>query len=628
MQTVLSIYDKEHTLQKTEDITLLKVVSIGRHRFNNIQLPDPKITRFHAALFYEDEGKYFLQDLGSQNGLLINGEKRDCGPIIEGDKIEIGDFILVLQKQAKKLKSKEHKVAISSDDSDTTSKTVFSPVAVQTRTLPLDAERLLVLYRISHLANSSLDIEESLQSILDELYQVFKPDRVFVALLENNGAGIKCLAKTPREDIEVKISRTMLDYLLENKQTLVTDDALADEKFKLHGRTAKSVLQMKLKSVVCVPLKWEGQIRGILYMDSFKDKRLYEDNDLHFFTLIGDEVSVLMERNMLYKSINDGKTVLEKIISAREIVIGNTPVIKGILNKTAKIAKTDVTVLITGETGTGKGNIAKLLHRSSNRRDKPFVEINCSAIPETLFESELFGHKKGAFTGAEERIGKIVYANSGTLFLDEIGDLSLAHQAKLLKVIEEKNVCPVGTNISVSVDVRIIAATNKNLEKEIRDGKFRQDLYARFTIPLHLPPLRERKEDIPLLAGYFLKSLRPEHNPAIKKLSNKSVDLLLNHDWPNNIRELHSSIIRALVEAPERQSILSPDLLQIGVRKEQLKQLEEIEKEYIIKVLRHTNCNKEKAARILGISKQTLFNKWHAYNLNAILKEDEFESNN
>jgi two-component system response regulator HydG len=632
MQILLIIY-KENILQRTEDITLHKVISIGRHKFNDIILPDPsyKVSRFHAALFYEDEDKYFLQDLGSQNGLLINGEKRDYGPVIVGDKIEIGDFTLVFQKQAKKVKSKEHKVLITADDADNAAKTDFSPIVVQTQKidrLRLNPEGLFVLYRISHLANSSSDITESLQLIVDELYKTFKPCRVFVALLENKGEGINCLSKTPRENVEVKISRTMLNYLLENKQILVTEDALADEKFKIHGRTAKSVLELKMKAVACIPLKWDGEIRGILYMDSFKDKRLFEDKDLQLFALIGEEISVLIERNILYKTIKEEKTVLEKMLAAREVLIGNAPAIKDILIKAGRIAKTDVTVLITGETGTGKGNLAKLLHKSSNRRDKSFVEINCSAIPESLLESELFGHKKGSFTHAtEDRIGKFVFANGGTVFLDEIGDLSLAHQAKLLKVIEDKDVSPVGSNTSVPVDVRIIAATNKDIEKEISEGKFRQDLYARFTIPIRLPPLRERKEDIPLLAGYFLKTLRPQHNPAIKRLSNKSIDHLMNYDWPNNIRELYSSVIRALVEAPERQSILSPDLLQLGARRTEFKHLEEIEKEHIIKVLRYTNCNKEKTAKILGIAKQTLYNKWEEYELGAYLG-DECSSKN
>ena len=544
MRTVLSIYNKGQTLHKIEDITLLTVVSIGRYRYNNIQLSDSKVSRFHAALFYEDEEKYFFQDLGSQNGLLINGEKRDYGLVIVGDKIEMGDFTLILQKQAKKAKSKEHKIAISEDSAENAATTAFSPVAFQEHLIDrkLDPEGLFVLYRITHLANLSSDFEELLQLIAEELYKAFKPDRVLIVALENNGERLNCLAKAQREDVEVRISRTMLNYLRENKQILVTEDALADEKFKVRGKTAKSVLELKMKAAVCIPLKWDGEIRGILYMDSFKARKLFEDKDLQLLVLIGEELSMLIERNILYKTIKDAKAVLENLLAARDVVIGNSPAIKDILIKAGRIAKTDITILITGETGTGKGNLAKLLHRNSKRKDKPFVEINCSAIPDNLLESELFGHKKGSFTHAtEDRIGKLVYANGGTVFLDEIGDLSLMHQAKLLKVIEDKIVTPVGANTSVPVDVRIIAATNKDIEKEIRDSKFRQDLYARFTIPIHLPPLRDRKEDIPLLAGYFLKILRPQHNPAIKKLSNKSVDLLQNYDWPNNIRESHTS---------------------------------------------------------------------------------------
>ncbi len=519
MQTVLSIHNKGHTFQKIEDITLLRVVSIGRHRYNNIHLTDSKVSRFHAALFYEGEDKYFLQDLGSQNGLLINGEKRDYGPVIVGDKIEIGEFTLVLQKQAKKAKSKKYKISITADDAGSAAKTSFSPVAVHSHgidRLMFDSEGLFVLYRISHLANSTSDLEESLQLIVEELYEVFKPERVFIALLENNGAVINCLAKTPREDVEVKISRTMLNYLLENKQILVTEDALTDGKFKVHGRTAKSVLELKMKAVVCIPLKCGGEIRGILYMDYFNNKVLFQDKDLQLFALIGEELSALIARDSLYKAVIDEKAVLEEKLEMKEMVIGNTPAIKDIMRKAGNVLDTDITVLITGETGTGKGNLAKYIHKSSSRKDKPFIKINCSSIPENLLESELFGHERGAFTGAEKRIGKIVLADGGTLFLDEIGELSFAHQAKLLDVLDDKVVWPIGAQKPISVDVRIIAATNKNLEEEIKKGAFRQDLFARLKRRrLHIPPLRERKEDIPLLAGYFLSILRPKYGLGI-----------------------------------------------------------------------------------------------------------------
>jgi len=630
MQKVLSIYNKSNTLYKTEDITPFTVISIGRHRYNNVQLVDSKVSRFHVALFYEDEDKYFFQDLGSRNGLRINGEKRDYGTIIIGDKIEIGDFTLILQKQAKKAKSKEHKITIFEDVANNVDKTFYSPVNVQENMTNqiLDPESLLIMYRITHLANLSFGFEESLQLIAEELFKAFNPDRVLIMALDDTIEGLNCLANASREDGKVKISRTMLNYLLKNKQILITEDALSDEKFKVGGKTVKSLLEMKMKAVVFIPLKWDGEITGILYMDSFKDRKLFEDKDLQLLALIGEELSMLIGRNTLYKRVRNERAILENILSTRAVVIGNSPAIKDILIKADRIAKTDITVLITGETGTGKGNLAKLMHRNSNRKDKPFVEINCSAIPDSLLESELFGHKKGSFTHAtEERIGKLVYANGGTVFLDEIGDLSLTHQAKLLKVIEDKIVTPLGANTSVPVDVRIIAATNKDIEKEIKDGKFRQDLYARFTIPLHMPPLRERKEDLPLLLGYFLKILRPQHNPAIKRLSNKSVDLLQDYNWPNNIRELHSSIIRALVECPEHQSILSPDLFNLVSKKDEFKNLEEIEKEYIIKVLRYTNCNKEKAARILNIAKQTLYNKWDEYRLEDYFKE-EYTSKN
>ncbi|MBU4009640.1 MAG: FHA domain-containing protein, partial [Proteobacteria bacterium] len=325
MQTIISIY-KGIALQKNEDITLLKVISIGRHRYNNIQLADSKISRFHAVLFYEDEDKYLLQDLGSQNGLLVNGVRSDFGPVSIGDKIDIGDFTLVLQKQTKK--SKKHKIAIYEDITDNPAKTAFSPVTLQTQKINrslLDADGLFVLYRICHIANASSELSESLQLIVDELYKIFKPDRVLVAALENNGEGLNCLAKVPGEDTEVKISRTMLTHLLEKKQIIITEDALSDENFKVGGRTAKSILQLKVKSVVCIPLKWDAEIGGVLYMDCFNNKILSKDKDLQLFALIGEELSVLIARDSLYKTVIDEKAVLEEKLEMKELVIGNTP---------------------------------------------------------------------------------------------------------------------------------------------------------------------------------------------------------------------------------------------------------------------------------------------------------------
>jgi transcriptional regulator with GAF, ATPase, and Fis domain len=631
MKTILSIY-KDGQLQASADITMHRVVSVGRHKYNPIQLIDTVISRFHAAFFYEEDDRYFLQDLGSQNGLLVNGERRDFGPVSLGDKIDIGDFTLVLQRQHKKSKSKAHKIAINEDIYDNSAATVFSPVPIRAQKFDrsdLDADALFILYRISHLANGSAELTESLQLIVDELYNTFKPDRVLIAALENSGEGLNCLAKAPGEDTETRMSRTMLTKLLEKGKVLITADALTDENFRLDGKTAKSVLQLKMKSVVCVPLKWRGEIRGILYMDCFSSKVLCRDKDVQLFGLMGEELSALIGRDSLYKAVVDEKAALEEKLEMKEMVIGNTPAIREILHKAGNVLDTDITVLITGETGTGKGNLARYIHKSSCRRDKPFIKINCSSIPENLLESELFGHEKGSFTGAEKRTGKIVLADGGTLFLDEIGDLSLAHQAKLLDILEDKVVWPIGAQRPVSVDVRIIAATNRDLEEEIKKGAFRQDLFARLKRRrLHIPPLRERKEDIPLLAGYLLSALRPKYGPGIARLSNKSMDLLNQYDWPENVRELNDAITIAMTNHPGRYNpatlnVLSPDMFELGRAIEKMKSLDEVEKEHIIRVLRQTGGNKEKAARILGIVKETLYNKLEKYGIDESMYKDE-----
>jgi DNA-binding NtrC family response regulator len=290
------------------------------------------------------------------------------------------------------------------------------------------------------------------------------------------------------------------------------------------------------------------------------------------------------------------------------------------------VAETDATILIQGESGTGKELIVRAIHHASSRRDKPFIAVNCGAIPPNLVESEFFGHEKGAFTDArEQRIGAFERANGGTLFLDEIGELSMETQVKLLRVIEEKTITRVGGNETVSVDIRIVAATNKDLEKEITRGSFRQDLYFRLNVFfISLPPLRERREDIPLLIDHFIEKYCQKLPATATSISKQAVHLLQSYDWPGNIRELENAIHRALIVCRE-DSILPhhlPPRIQGYPQYEELDQdtdkgledrirqiTNEAERQMILKTLNACNNSRTKAAEMLKISRKTLFNK-------------------
>ena len=304
-----------------------------------------------------------------------------------------------------------------------------------------------------------------------------------------------------------------------------------------------------------------------------------------------------------------------------DIVIGNSKPMKELMTMVERVATTPATILIQGESGTGKEIIAHLIHHNSPRREKPFIKVNCGAIPETLIESELFGHEKGAFTGAASRkIGKFERARGGTILLDEIGELGLSMQVKLLRVLQDKEIERVGGSEVVKVDARVIAATNRQLKKMTEEGTFREDLYYRLNvIPLHIPPLRDRKEDIPAFVNHFLQYYCKEMGRQQMKLSQQAMNQLVNHPWKGNVRELENFIERLVILSPEDEvksvdlnagSVEIPDSETAGKKGIKLPEkglsLDELEKDLILQALEQTGSNQTKAAKLLGISRHTL----------------------
>lgn len=314
-----------------------------------------------------------------------------------------------------------------------------------------------------------------------------------------------------------------------------------------------------------------------------------------------------------------------------DMVVGASPVMKKVLEIVRRVSPTDSTVLITGESGTGKELLAREIHKHSPRRQAPFVVVDCGALVETLFESELFGHVKGSFTGAyATKHGRFEVANGGTIFLDEISNISLNIQAKLLRVIQEREVTRIGSSRPIKVDVRIIAATNQDLAACVRQGTFREDLFYRLSVvPIHLPPLRERKEDIPYLIDYFLQKYCQKAKKRLKTIPPQVKKALMNYDWPGNIRELENTIERAVVLA-QGDELEMADLIYHGLGTRyssfppggEFKSLEEIEKEYIKLVLQAQGGNKSRTAKILGIDRKTLLAKIKKYNLGEKVDSD------
>lgn len=333
------------------------------------------------------------------------------------------------------------------------------------------------------------------------------------------------------------------------------------------------------------------------------------------------QIKKLVEHQSLLFENLDLKKELSKKYSFEDI-IGKSHKMQEIFNLIKIVAKSDATCLIQGETGTGKELVARAIHNSSLRRNGPFVAVSCAALPESLLESELFGYEKGAFTGAvSQKEGKFEAANKGTLFLDEIGEISPSVQVHLLRVLQEKEFTRIGGNTPVKVDIRIISATNKDLSKLTSEGKFRQDLYYRLNvITINLPPLRERKEDIPLLAEHFLHRFNIRNNKNITSFSDEVMEFFMKYHWPGNVRELENFVEHAVVIC-KGKVIKLEDLPSIKGEKieypEKRKTLEEMEKDYILKILSETNHNFSKTAEILGITRVTLYNKIKKYGINV-----------
>ena len=401
-------------------------------------------------------------------------------------------------------------------------------------------------------------------------------------------------------------------------------------------------------NVLVVPLIKAGKVAAVIYADNPGSRDSLAREDVDFITALALQLAVRLNQFEQVQQLSQENRELRRSLDEDFAVVVQNENMKRLMSVAERVASTDSTALITGESGTGKELVARTIHRFSSRGTKPLVAVNCAALPETLLESELFGHEKGAFTGAHERrIGKFELADGGTLFLDEIGDISAGAQAKLLRVLQEGELQRVGGNKNIKVNVRLVAATNKNLAEEVQNGTFRNDLYYRLrVIELSIPALRERPDDIPALAEYFFKQLRHRINTPVKRIGDSAMRALVSYPWPGNVRELRNVIERGLVFAfgdellaehlpPEFNggtlSTFTPVGIQIPLAQAagatppapEPISLAEMEKRHIQYVLSVVKGNKLKAAGLLGISRTTLYEKLKQYELGESDEEKE-----
>jgi Nif-specific regulatory protein len=482
---------------------------------------------------------------------------------------------------------------------------------------------LKALIEISQEINSFQEPEKLLERILDIAIQQLSAERGFILLRERAEKDlIPRVAKNidPSKISNVsEISSTAVEKVIGGQKAMLTFDALKDQNFD----STESVILHQIRSIACVPMLLRGDLIGVIYIDSRGRKAKFNQQSLEFLTAFANQAAIAIENARLMESLRSENELLKgefhRIYAFKEI-IARSKSMDRVLQLMGRVLNNNTTVLITGETGTGKELVARSIHHNGSRADKPFVAVNCSAIPENLLESELFGYKKGAFTGAaSDKKGLIEVAHNGTLFLDEIAEIPSNLQVKLLRFLQEREVMPVGGSQAVKVDVRIIAATNRNLTEEIQEGRFREDLYYRLNvIALNIPPLRDRKKDIPLLAQHFLKKFSKSLQKKVTGFKPQALEKLLSYQWPGNVRELENTIERAVVLT--NTNLISENDIVVDELKnlsgiEAGMTLEEISRMLLKKNLDAYDGNKTRVAEVMGVSLRWIHYKMKEWDL-------------
>lgn len=512
------------------------------------------------------------------------------------------------------------------------------------------------LYEVVRIINSTLNLEEVLNRVLDVAIRRVRAERGMILLLDPITSALRTRIVRNIKDTEGGSRRSpqsIVKEVIQSGQSVISADARADDRFT----ESESVIAENIMSILCVPLVIRERIAGAIYVDHREARHLFSQRDLTFLEAFSDQAAIAIENARLYEELESARArlSLENESLRREVlvekhldsVVGGSEAVARIQFAVRKAATGHSTVLVRGESGTGKGLIARIIHNVSPRRNAPFIMFNCAALPETLAESELFGHEKGSFTGADRRkLGRFELANTGTIFLDEIGKVSLAIQAKLLRVVEDKEFERVGGTQTIKTDVKIIAATNLDIEKAIEAGTFREDLYYRLNIiPLVLPPLRERKDDIPLLAEHFIRKICKDLGVETKRLEPGVLDLFARYNWPGNVRELEATIHRAIVMSndetitrhdfyglfgemgapaspgqplPMPSSLLNPMVGRMEITSDIYDEvMSSVDRQLIERALETSGGRIREAARRLGLARNTLKSKIQKYKIAA-----------
>lgn len=596
---------------------------IGRETAANVCIADASVSRRHSRIESKDEG-FVITDLESLNGTFVNDLPIKSRALQHGDRLRIGDSQFVFL-------TGDGDIASRSSEVNLDEARVLSGPTVQIRVdhaMYMLARDLSVLMKVSTSINAIRDLEELLQRLLELLFEVVPAQRGAILLTTNeslDAATVFGLDRVSGKDQAVNVSRTIAQQVIRDGVALLANDPATQATL-----TTESLIEARTHSVMCVPLIMIDHKLGVLYLDSTIAGDHFNKDHLQLVTAIAGIAAVAIENARHFEWLQNENERLLADVNIEHNMVGEGPAMQRVYHFIAKVAPTDSTVLIAGESGTGKELAARAIHRNSKRAQKAFMAVNCAALTETLLESELFGHEKGAFTGAfSQKKGRLEIADGGTVFLDEIGELSPGLQVKLLRVLQEREFERVGGTVTIKADLRVIAATNKNLEDAIEAGEFRQDLYYRLNVvSLEMPPLRERREDVMLLASYFVDKYSARCNRKLRGIAPDARTCLTAYDWPGNVRELENAIERAIVLGTT-DVILPEDLPEALLEHETSaaqstmgyhEAVTQTKKQIILKAIEEAKGNYTEAAKLLGVHPNYLHRLIRNLNLRAKLK--------